>query len=217
MTNRVSAGWQVSIVPVSLLSHIFKIIHTIWPFSWIHSQDAHHELIPQNEGLRGGCETGTLVCLASDDFFGDLKINISHCDKALNFTVGWYLPSDKSSLGGVKPIKMQKSGWKDTSQCSCETLKSSFHSEPTNNGIFPRGHTGTAVHCSSVAVDWLFWRQHIHRQQLSLDAGQLRDNPLLSPSWRRERGFKGLVGKWSAEPAVILLKDAQTDTPTVQY
>lgn len=58
MTNRVSTGWQVSIVPVSLLSHIFEIIHTIGPFSWIHTQDGHHEPFPQKESLCGGCETG---------------------------------------------------------------------------------------------------------------------------------------------------------------
>lgn len=47
---------------------------------------------------------GSYWCVASTS----LKINFSHCDKVLNFTVGWCLPSDNSGLGGVKPIKMQK-------------------------------------------------------------------------------------------------------------
>lgn len=47
---------------------------------------------------------GSYWCVASTN----LKINFSHWDKVLNFTVGWCLPSDNSGLGGVKPIKMQK-------------------------------------------------------------------------------------------------------------
>lgn len=38
------------------------------------------------------------------------------------------------------------------------------------------------------------------------------------PPWRREGwGFKESVGKWKAEPGLILLKDAQSDTQTVQH
>ena len=68
-------------------------------------------------------------------------------------------------------------------------------------GIFPRGPAGSVVHCSFIAADWLFW--HIHRQQLSLYAGQLGDDPAPPPK-ERERQASGV--RRGRKPGLIPLK-----------
>lgn len=112
-----------------------------------------------------------------------------NCDKVSNFTVRWCLPSDNNSSGGAKPIKMQK-----------QVEKTLFVTQQTPTVEYSPGVTQAR---RSIVPLW--------RRGGCFDWGISTDSSY-RPAPPEGGGFTVSGGKWQAEPGLILLKDARSDS-----